>query len=64
MSHEEPGKAETMTAITMRCAVDHFLRNGSLKLQYRLRRLGFPRDAVVRGLCISERLLKRAKILR
>jgi hypothetical protein len=53
-----------MTAITMRCIVDHVLRNGFLKLQYRLRRLGLPREPVVRGLFLSEQFLKGLKILR
>jgi len=52
-----------MTTMTMRCAVDHFLRNGFLKLQYRLRRLGFPRSAVVKGLSVSEQVLKGLRIL-
>ena len=52
-----------MTATSMRCTVDHFLRNGFLKLQYRLRRLGFPREAVVRGLFVSEQVLKGLRIL-
>lgn len=62
--HTGPGEESTMTAISMRCAVDHFLRNGFLRLQYRLRRLGLPRQAVVKGLFTSERLLKGLKILR
>jgi hypothetical protein len=53
-----------MTAIAMRCAVDHFLRNGFLKLQYRLRRLGLPRESVAKGLFMSEQLLKGLRILR
>ncbi len=58
------GEASPMTVVDMRCAVDHFVRNGFLKLQYRLRRLGFPRDAVIRGLFVSEQLLKGLRILR
>jgi len=53
----------SMTVMGMRCAVDHFLRNGFLKLQYRLRRLGFPRAAVIKGLCMSEHVLKGLRIL-
>lgn len=63
-SRYRPKEARAMTALDMRCAVDHFLRNGFLKLQYRLRCLGFPREAVVRGLFMSEQLLKGLKILR
>ena len=56
-------RSKRMTTMTMRCAVDHFLRNGFLKLQYRLRRLGFPRSAVVKGLSVSEQVLKGLRIL-
>jgi hypothetical protein len=64
ISHPEPGETGKMVAISMRCTVDHYLRNGFLKLQYQLRRLGLPRDAVVRGLFLSEQILKGLKILR
>ena len=57
-------EAANMTVFTMRCAVDHFLRNGFLKLQYRLRCLGLPRKTVVRGLFLSEQFLKGLRVLR
>ncbi len=63
-SQTSPREAREMTVLDVRCTVDHFLRNGFLKLQYRLRRLGLPRDAVIRGLFMSEQFLKGLKILR
>jgi hypothetical protein len=62
--HSEPEEAGKMITIAMRCTVDHYVRNGFLKLQYQLRRLGLPRGPVIRGLFLSEQVLKGLKILR
>ena len=59
-----PGTTTSMTALDVRCVIDHVIRNGFLKLQYRLRRLGLPRQIVVKGLLFSELLLKALRILR